>query len=106
MIRKAVFRKLPVDFQHHAVPADLGDDARRGDRKRESVALHDRDVGMREVTRRQTVDQAVIRRRVEQFHGPTHREMGGSQDIDAIDFLVIRNGDRPGNMGVLGEDGE
>ena len=59
--------------------------------------------GNREIPDRQAVDQAVIGRRIQRLDRPAHREMGGAQDVEAVDFLAIGRGDRPNDVRISGE---
>ena len=61
VLRKAELGKLLVEFPHDPVAGDLGDDAGRSNRERQSVAFHDSVVGDGKIFDRQSVDQAVVR---------------------------------------------
>ena len=95
---KAEFRKLPVDLAHQAVTRDLGDDAGGGDGKRKSVALDDGIMRQRETSHRQAINQAMIGAGNERFHRAAHRQMGGAQDVEAVDFLTVRSGHGPADV--------
>ncbi len=102
---KAELRKLAIDLQHDPVARDLGDDAGGGDRERAGVALDDGIVRPWEITHGQAVDEAVIRLAGETFDRAAHREVGGAQDIQAVDFPDIRSGHRPDEIRMTGERG-
>ena len=103
VFRKAELGKLPVDFPHHAVAGDFGDDACRGDGKGESIALDDRIERKREIADRQSVDQAMVRRGIQCFDRAPHGKMGCPQDVEPVDFLAVRGGNRPGDLRVFGQ---
>jgi hypothetical protein len=103
VLRKAESWELPVELMHDPVTRDFGDDARRSDRERESVALDNTVVWQREIFHRETIDEAVIGGERQGFHRPPHREVSGAKDIERIDFLMASGRDGPGNGRVRGE---
>ena len=95
MLRKAELGELRVNLPHDPVAADFGDDAGCRDGERFAVAFDDRVIGIGEITDGQAVYQAVLRLPIERFHGPPHRQVGGAQDVDPVDFLMVGGGDGP-----------
>ena len=93
MFRKAELRELAVDFLHDVVAGDLGDDAGGGDRERNRIALHDAIVRVEKLAERQAVDEAVVGRFAEVFDCAAHGEVGGLEDVDSVDFLVVGSRD-------------
>lgn len=51
----------------------------------------------------QAVDQAVVGAGDEGFRGPAHRQVGGPQDVEPVDFPAVRSGDSPDYFRVSGE---
>ena len=100
---KAEFRKLAVDFPHQAVACDFGDDAGCRDRKREPVALDDGVMRHGETAHRQAVDQAMVGQGIDGLDRAAHREMGGAQDVEAVDFPAIGQRHRPDDIRISGE---
>ncbi len=101
MLRKAEFWKLPIQLAHDPVSSDFGDDARSGDRKRESIALYNRIVGKWEIPHRQTIDQAVVWWHGQGFHRTAHRQMSRSQDVETVDFSAVCCRHRPNDAGIF-----
>ena len=93
MFRKAELRELAVDFLHDVVASDLGDDASGGDRERDRVALDDAIVRVGELAERESVDEAVVGRFAEALDRAAHGEVGGLEDVDSVDFLVVGSRD-------------
>ena len=103
MFRKAELRKLAVDFLHDVVAGYLGDDAGGGNRERDRIALYDAVVRVGKIAERKAVDEAVVGRIAEAFDRAAHGEVGGLQDVDSVDFLVVGSRDRPDDVRVGGE---
>jgi len=103
MFRKAEFRELTVDFPHDPVAGHLGDDAGRRDRERTAVAFDDGIVRKRETGDWQSIDQAMVGAAGEGVDGAAHGQVGGPQDIELVDFEVIRRGHGPEDLGISRE---
>jgi hypothetical protein len=77
---------------HDPVAGHLGDDRGRGDREAEGIALDDGLHGTGQRRGDAAVDKGDIRRHPEQRHRPRHRQQGGAQNIDAVNFDDARRG--------------
>ena len=92
---ESVVRKLEVNFTHEAVSGDFCDDAGGGDREGKSVAFDDAVVRKWEIFHWEAVDEAVLGGWRDGFRGPAHGEVGGAEDVEVVDFLVVGSGDGP-----------
>jgi hypothetical protein len=104
MFRKAELRKFVINLQHDSISSDLGDDARCSDGKRLPVSLDDAIVRQWEKFQGPPIDEAVIGPGIEGLCCSAHREMSGLEDIEPVDFLVVRGCDCPADPLVLGDD--
>jgi hypothetical protein len=102
VFRKAELGKFLVDFAHYPITSHLCDDTGRRDRKRLSIAFDDSIVGQGEILHWEAVNEAVARRRENRFRRPLHCQMRRSQDVQIIDFLAARGGNRPNDIRVSG----
>ena len=100
---KAELRILRVNLAHNAIACDLGDDAGCGDREGLAISLDDGVLGDGEIPHWQAINKAVVRGRGQSFHRAAHGEMGGTQDVEKVDFFGIRRGHRPLHGRVFGE---
>lgn len=103
VLGESKLRELAVDLMHDAVTGDFGDDAGGGDREGSAVAFDDSVVRKREIFHWQPVDDAMLRSRGDGLCGPAHGEVGGAEDVEAVDFIMIRRGDGPVDVRVAGE---
>ena len=94
---KAVLGVLLRVFEHQAIPADLRQNRRGGDRHRPRVTLYDILGG--DIQRRQTVavDHGVIRLDGQPLDRALHRVHGRLQDIVALDLFDRSESDGAGN---------
>ena len=55
------------------------------------------------IAERKAVDEAVVGRIAEALDRAAHGEVGGLEDVDSVDFLVVGSRDRPDDVRVGGE---
>lgn len=103
MLRKAELRKLAVDFPHHEIAGDFGDDTGGCNRDRKAVTFDDGVIGKREIPHWESVDQAVVWLDVQSFDRTAHRKMGCPQDVELVDFLTTCSRDRPNDVRISGQ---
>ncbi len=84
VLRKAVFRKLRIELNHHAVAGDFGHDAGGGDREALCVAFDDALRFAAQPANRTAINQSQIGNRVDLRDGFGHGFPGGLQNVDFI----------------------
>ena len=78
---------------HDAIASHLGDDGSGGDREAEGVSVDDCLHGAIDRRGDVAVDERDVRADAEDGDGARHRQQGGAQDVDAVDFGHTRRTD-------------
>lgn len=87
---QAVLRILPGQGAHEQIAMDFGENGSGADAKTQGVALHDSELMERRIGNRVSVNKDEIRRKFQLFHGPLHGDVSSLQDIDTINYEVVR----------------
>jgi len=82
-----------VQFGHDAVAGDFGEDAGGGDGEAAGVAFDLILSGAGEAGDGQAVDEGEVGKGREGIERPGHGEVGGAEDIEAVDLLRFDDGD-------------
>jgi len=103
---EAVLRELAVEPAHLGIARGLRQDRGRRDHPHFRVSVNDRASrdGKRGAVR--SVEQDFIGQDRQGLHGAAHGEEARLQDVQAVDFLDARPGDRPGERFFLDDVGE
>lgn len=99
---EAVLGIQGMQAQQVGVARRLGQDGRGGDRRHQRIALDHGLHGAAQLGRLVAVDHGQFRRHGQAGHGALHRQHGGAQDVQAVDFLHAGAGHEPGQR--LGAD--
>jgi len=103
VLMKAVLREFLMQLMHQPIPAHLRNDAGGRDGKGKAVSLYDGIVREGEVPYGQPINEAVIGPLAQGLHSPSHGQVGGTQDIQPIDFLDRCEGHGPDDAFISGE---
>src|SRR6266581_9017165 len=103
---EAVLGKAQMQPAHFRVAFGLRKNRGRGDHPDLRVAIDDRAGGERKRRAMRAVEQHLVGQDRKRFHRPAHREQACLQDVEAVDLLDTRPGDRPGERPFLDEGGE
>ena len=101
---KAILRILGIERDHEPVAGNFGHDAGRGDAQAEGVTTDQGAVRHGEAAHGESVDQGVVGLGGEGTHRARHGEVGGAENVVAIDFFDRGQTGGPGHAGVGGED--
>jgi len=82
-----------VQFPHEVVAGLLGDDAGGGDGEAAAVAFDHGLVSTGEAFDRESVDEREFGEVGQGLQGFSHGEVGGVEDVDAVDFPVVDDSD-------------
>jgi hypothetical protein len=100
VLAEAILRELRTKVTHHPVARYLGNHAGGRDAQTNAVPIDDGSLRKWKRNDRQSVNQHVIRRVHQGRDRQTHCSMARAQDVDAINFNGIDNGDRPSDFGI------
>ena len=103
VLGKAVMGELRIEANHDAIAGDLGDDAGGGDALGLAVAFDDG--GMRHGKRADgaAIDEGVLGNHRESKNGAPHSLVRGAVDVNAIDLVVLDDGDGPVDIRADGD---
>ena len=90
-------------LQHDPVTRDLRDDARRGDAEAQRVTADKRGLLDGKRAHGQAINERMLWLRVELCDGAAHGLVRRAEDVDAIDFRDIHNGERKADPRVRGD---
>jgi len=103
---EAVLRELAVEPAHLGIARGLRQDGGRRDHPHFRVAIDDRAGRDRKRRATRAVEQHLVGGDRKQFHRASHGEQARLQDVQTVDFLHARPGDRPGERFLLDDVGE
>ena len=95
VVGQAVTGITLVPYPHHSVPGHLRDDGRGRDRVAAGVALDDRSLDDAEAGHVERVHQQEVGSVRQRGHRPLHGQIGGAQDVEAVDLPRIHAAHRP-----------
>ena len=78
-----------VELCTDPIAGHLGDDAGCGDRGADRVAVDDRPLREIDLAQAESVDHQVVGHRAQMAERLAHGELGGLQDVDAVDHLDL-----------------
>ena len=100
---KIVTGKFCIVLHHDPVARDFRNDARGGDAETERVARNERGLRDRKWAHGQSVNEHMLRLRIELRDCAAHGLVRRAEDVDAIDFRDIHNGERKPDLRVRGD---
>ena len=101
---KSVGRVFQIQFDHRAIPLDLGDNAGSGNAETDPVASDQRGLWAGKIRNRQAVDERVDRLRCQREKGPSHRPVCGPEDVPPVDLKTVQMGRCPADPGIRDEE--
>jgi len=103
VLGKTVRWVFGIEAEHDAITGDLGKDAGGGDALALAVAFDDGGVRNGKWADGQAVDEGVLGQRRKGADSTPHGLVGGAEDVDAVDLVVLDDRDGPADIRARGE---
>jgi hypothetical protein len=100
MLAKAILRKLRAEVTHDSVARHFRDDTGSGNTLADAIAIDDRRLRNWKWHDRKAVNQHMLWRRKQFFHGHSHGVMRRTQDVDSVDLNRVNNANTPYDFSV------
>ena len=84
-----------IHLYHDPVPGNFSNDTRGRNTEAFRIALDQRGLGNWKGIYGEAINEDIVRRFEQSSCRPAHRFVGGSEDVESVNFITFHDGDRP-----------